>query len=96
MRNIRGNDREVMTYDGEDGVFHGSPSSFNATHVMTTSCPGRPDSRFVGNTVAGSQILVVAGPGTGQHRRIVDAHMPDGVDGACWFAIDKVSVSTLE
>ena len=87
VRNIRGNDREVMTYDGEDGVYHGHPTSINATHVVTPECPGRPDSRFPGNNVTGSQIVVVDGIGVGQYRRVVDAFMP--TEGPCWFALDK-------
>ena len=76
IRNIRGNDREVMTFDGEDNVFYGTASMWNDTHVITPDCPGRPDSRYAGNNAAGSQIMIVDGPGTGQYRRVVAADMP--------------------
>lgn len=81
-----------MTFDGEDGVYHGTVASVNTTHLVTPDCPGRPDSRFAGpvvdvNPVVGSQIVIVDGIGTGQLRRVVNASMPP--EGACWFLLDK-------
>ena len=76
-----------MTFDGEDNVFYGSALQWNQTHVVTPECPGRPDSRFADNTAAGSQLLIVDGPGTGQYRRVVAADMP--ATGQCSFELDK-------
>ena len=89
IRNIHGNDREVMTFDGEDNVYYGTATEWNETHVITPNCPGRPDSRFPDAlfSVAGSQLMIVDGPGTGQYRRVITGDMP--TSGQCFFAIDK-------
>ena len=68
-------------------MFYGSALQWNQTHVVTPECPGRPDSRFADNTAAGSQLLIVDGPGTGQYRRVVAADMP--ATGQCSFELDK-------
>eukprot|EP01043_Picozoa_sp_COSAG02_P025488 COSAG02_NODE_1435_length_12610_cov_7.021181_2_plen_950_part_00 len=99
IRHVRGSDREAFATDGADTVYYGAPSTLNATHVTAPSCPGIADSRFEGNTVAGSQIMVVAGPGTGQYRRVVrygrgesDSYSSDSMVIAqrnCWWELDK-------
>lgn len=76
--------------------YYGQPTALTPTHLTTPDCPGRPDSRFDTDTAAaggpeaqlvGSQIMIVAGPGTGQNRRVVTASTP--LAGRCVFELDK-------
>eukprot|EP01051_Picozoa_sp_SAG22_P003654 SAG22_NODE_181_length_16048_cov_157.464418_4_plen_365_part_00 len=98
VRFVRGNDREVMTYDGKDAVYYGAPLTINATHVVAPFCAGRADSRFEGNTMAGGQIMIVGGiAGVGQYRRVTAAGCnqtwgcKDTND--CWWKLDQPFVA---
>ena len=94
VRFVRGNDREVMTYDGSDAVYYGTPLTVNATHVVAPFCAGRADSRYEGNTMAGGQIMIVGGiAGVGQYRRVTEAGCNQTLGckdtNDCWWKLDR-------
>ena len=98
VRNVRGNDREVMTYDAEGAQYAGPPTLINATHVVSPNCPGRMDSRFdptnaFNSAPRGGVIAILDGPGAGLYRRVVGwgaTGAPTNYDTApCWWAIDR-------
>ena len=104
IRNVRGNDREVMTYDAEGAQYAGAPLTINATHVTTPNCPGRMDSRFrdtnnYNSAPEGGVIAILDGPGAGLHRRIVEwgaTGAPINYDSKpCWWRIDQPFPSAL-
>jgi hypothetical protein len=104
IRNVRGNDREVVTYDAEGAQYAGAPLSLNATHVTAPNCPGRMDSRFhdtdnYNSAPPGGVIAILDGPGAGLHRRIVAwgaEGAPTNYDTApCWWRIDQPFPSSL-
>jgi hypothetical protein len=99
LRNVRGNDREVMTYDAEGAMYGGPPSAINATHVVAPRCPGRMDSRFdptdqFNSAPRGGVINIMEGPGAGLSRRIVEwgavgASTGNYDSAPCWWQIDQ-------
>ena len=98
VRNVRGNDREVMTYDAEGAQYTGPPTLINATHVVSPNCPGRMDSRFdlanaFNSAPRGGVIAILDGPGAGLYRRVIGwgaTGAPTNYDTApCWWAINR-------
>ena len=66
IRQVWGNDREVMTFDGESPCFYG--------HVVNVSTDGltfRLDHALPGTNVQGGVLVVLNGTGAAQSRRLV-------------------------
>jgi hypothetical protein len=70
LRNVRGNDREMITFDDAGGSYYGAISSANGTLVETAEdCKPAGSDEWGG--WGGGAVVVVSGPGAGQYRRIV-------------------------
>lgn len=96
IRNVHGNDREVMTLDAEESQFIGSPSFINASHIVAPNCLGRFDMRYeptdaYGNSPGGGLMMILDGPGAGLHRRVVQYAMsvPGAFDKPCAWTLDR-------
>ena len=78
IRNVWGNDREVLTYDNRGNQYFGAVrgTSFRGTNISTFG-RGAGFGNGNGYDVRGGALVVVNGTGAGQIRRILDYQIDD-------------------
>lgn len=97
IRNVWGNDREVMTYDNRGNQYFGTVMGISADGVnITTYGRGASSGNGNGYDVRGGAMVVVNGTGAGQIRRIIDFSLDDDRNGSGWFTLNAPFSSPLQ
>ena len=89
VRDVWGNDREVMTFDNRGNQYFGPVVgvSSDGTNVSTFG-RGAGFGNGNGYDVRGGALVVMNGTGAGQIRRIIDFSLDADLNGTGWFTID--------